>query len=261
MAIVSLTFFLGSQSQADPLDVGRIVGSAGLDVRSSTIVIERQSDGQLWISNPARAGQRFSPASTSKIPHTLIALESGVADVSTVFEWDGVSRRPRLWNRDQTLHTAFQHSAVWVFQEIALTAGQAVMSQGLVTFEYGNMNTGSIDQLSTYWLDDTLMISALEQVEFLSRLALKELPLSDATYSAAWDIMVSERSDNWILRSKTGWRYSKTEIDIGWFVGWLECPGDVYVFALNLDMPDTHFLSRRRYTTYAALEQIGALDC
>lgn len=246
---------------AQEIDVGPSVSAAGAKTESTTIVIQRLSDGQLWIANPDRAQRRFSPASTSKIPHSLIALENGLAAPGSVFEWDGVPRSNRIWNQDHTLQTGFHNSVVWVYQSIARTAGQRVMFDGLESFDYGNANVGAVDQITTYWLDDTLKISALEQVEFLSDLALERLPLSAATYAVANDIMVSDASSNWIMRSKTGWRYSETEMDIGWFVGWLVCASETYVFALNVDMPDTSYLSKRKAVTYRVLQEIGAFNC
>lgn len=243
------------------MDVGPSLEAVGGQVETSTIVIRRLSDGQHWIANPDRARQRFSPASTSKIPHSLIALENGLATSAMVFQWDGIPRSNRAWNQNHTLKTAFQNSVVWVYQDIARTGGQRVMSEGLKRLDYGNANIGTIDQLTTYWLDDTLSISALEQVEFLSKLALEQLPMSETTYAVARNIMVSDTHANWTMRSKTGWRYSKADMDIGWFVGWLECANEKYVFALNMDMPDTRFLSRRKTAVYHFLQDIGAFDC
>ena len=38
-----------------------------------------------------RAGKRYSPTSTFKVPHTLFALDAGVVkDEFQVFPWDGV---------------------------------------------------------------------------------------------------------------------------------------------------------------------------
>ncbi len=251
----------GMPVAADTIDIGHVVQNTGLQTEQVAVVVKRQSDGQIWISNRHRAQQRFSPASTSKIPHTLIALETGLATPTSVFRWDGSVRSSRAWNQDHTLASAFRNSVVWVFQEIARTAGTRTMAEGLASFGYGNADVGSIDQLTTYWLDDTLNISAVEQIEFLSRLARRQLPLSEATYAAARDIMVSDRKANWVMRSKTGWRYSKESMDIGWFVGWLECPDEVYVFALNMDMPDTRYLSKRKDIAYSVLGHIGAFDC
>ncbi len=256
-----LAIALTSPVAADALDVEPNITAAGAQIENTTIVIKRLSDGQLWIANPDRAQQRFSPASTSKIPHSLIAVENGLATPETVFQWDNVPRSNRAWNQDHSLESAFQNSVVWVYQEIVRTGGQAVMADGLKSFEYGNADVGTIDQLTTYWLDDTLTISALEQVEFLSKLTLKLLPLSETTYAAARDIMVTDMHANWTIRSKTGWRYSKTDMDIGWFVGWLECASDTYVFALNMDMPDTRFLSKRKAVTYSVLNDIQAFEC
>ena len=250
-----------TQASAETIDVGHIVQATGSQVEDTTVIVNRLSDGQTWTSNSKRAQQRFSPASTSKIPHTLIALEGGFATPTTVFRWDGVPRTSRAWNQDHTLASAFENSVVWVYQEIARTAGSDVMSEGLARFEYGNMNVGSIEQLTTYWLDDTLKISAIEQIDFLSRLALEQLPLSEATYAAARDIMASDRNANWVMRSKTGWSYRKDSMDVGWHVGWLECSDEIYVFALNMDMPDTRYLSRRQEVTYTVLQHIGAFYC
>ena len=100
-----------------------------------------------------------------------------------------------------------------------------------------------------------------EQIGFLGRLASKTLPLKGSTYDASRNIMVSDQGGGWVMRSKTGWRYSEAEMDIGWFVGWLECASETYVFALNMDMPDTASLSKRRAVTYSVLQDIGAFDC
>ncbi len=256
-----LAIALSSSVAADPVVVEPYVTAAGGQIENTTIVIKRLSDDQLWIANPNRARQRLSPASTSKIPHSLIALENGLATSETVFQWDNVPRSNRAWNQDHSLESAFQNSVVWAYQEMARTGGQAVMANGLKSFEYGNADVGTIDQLTTYWLDGTLSISAQEQVEFLSKLALEQLPLSETTYATARSIMVSDFHADWTMRSKTGWWYSKADMDIGWFVGWLECASETYVFALNMDMPDTRFLSKRKAVTYSVLNDIRAFDC
>ncbi len=256
-----VAFACSLPAAADTVALENIVETAGGEVEGTTVVVKRLSDEQLWIANPERANLRYSPASTSKIPHSLIALENGLATTETVFEWDGLPKGPRRWNRDHTLASAFQNSVVWVFQAIARSAGSAVISEGLKRFDYGNANIGTLDQLTTYWVDDTLTISALEQAEFLSNIARRRLPLSDATYEAARDIMVSDKNPTWVLRSKTGWRYNENDMDIGWFVGWLECSDETHVIALNMDMPDTRYLSKRKTIAYTVLENIGAFDC
>lgn len=228
---------------------------------SLAVVATRLSDGQVWSSNEARADRRFSPASTAKIPHSLIALDEGLVNSETVFAWDGVIRSRSVWNRNQTLKGAFQSSAVWVFQHIVRLAGAEVMAQRLAQFGYGNADIGGPEQLATYWLDGTLRISAWEQVDFLSRLAREELSVSPTTYAAAKNIMHSDSGENWEMWSKTGWHHRASAMDIGWFVGRVACGSDTYVIALNMDLPDTRFLSARKAKAYAVLTHIGAFDC
>ncbi|WP_421749333.1 penicillin-binding transpeptidase domain-containing protein [Cognatishimia sp.] len=246
---------------ADPIDVRDMVASIRDEITDTTIVVKRLSDGQIWMSNPERAHIQYSPASTSKVPHTIIALKNGIATTTTIFPWDGVSRSVRAWNQDQTLASAFQKSAVWVYQEIAQSTGREVMSDELQSLAYGNMDVGTFGDTPRYWLDGTLRISAMEQIEFLSKLAQEAFPLSASTYASTKAIMESDRGSNWVMRSKTGWRYSKDNMDIGWHVGWVECSSDEYIFALNLDMPDTRYLAHRTKITYAVLQDIGAFDC
>ncbi|MBY5935257.1 class D beta-lactamase [Tateyamaria omphalii] len=250
-----------SGAVAGPIDVSQAVEAAGVDPETSTIVVQRLSDDQVWVSNADRSAQRFAPASTSKVPHTLIALETGVAAPETMFDWDGQHRVFDGWNRDHTLTSAFRSSVVWVYQEIAQRVGLAGMTEWLGRFDYGNAETGTEATLTTYWLDDTLQITALEQIAFLERLAERDLPLSDATYAAADTIMQSDAGDGWTMYSKTGWRFSRTDMDVGWYVGWVRCSADTYVFALNLDMPDRSYLELRKPTSRAVLDAVGAFEC
>ena len=58
-----------------------------------------------------------------------------------------------------------------------------------------------------------------------------ELPVSRESQWIVKDILVSEATKNYVLRSKTGMA-SK----IGWWVGWVETDDDVYFFACNIDL-------------------------
>ncbi len=250
-----------TQGAAETVDVSDAVRSAGVNADASTIVVKRLSDGQTWLSNPERAQQRFSPASTSKIPHTLIALETGVAQPDTVFVWKKVVTWNQDWNRDHTLTTAFRQSVVWVFQEIVQIAGHQTMADWMNRFDYGNATIGATDHLTTYWLDGTLRISAEEQVAFVSRFVREQLPISERTHAVARVIMFNERGDNWSLYAKSGWRHGEDIMDIGWYVGWVHCAKDTYVFALNLDMPDGSYRTFRQSAATSVLNDIGAFDC
>ncbi|KIC46206.1 penicillin-binding transpeptidase domain-containing protein [Tateyamaria sp. ANG-S1] len=258
---VSALVLSANVGAAAPVDVAKTVEMAGVEPNASTIVVRRLSDDQVWVSNAERSSQRFAPASSSKIPHTLIALETGVAAPDTVFAWDGKHRSFDGWNRDHSLSSAFPNSVVWVYQEIARRVGLAGMTEWLGRFGYGTAETGTEDTLTTYWLDGTLQISATEQIAFLERLAERDLPLSDSTYAAADAIMQSDAGDGWTLHSKTGWNFNRAAMDIGWYVGWVRCDAETFVFALNMDMPDRSYLPLRASAARVVLDAVGAFEC
>jgi len=181
--------------------------------------------------NKTRAEARFIPASTFKIPHALIALDTNVVkDPRQVFAWDGVKREIAEWNKAQTLRTAMKYSVVPVFQEFARNIGSERMRDFLKKFQYGNMDiSGDIER---FWLDGgKLAISPIEQVDFLVKLFKDELPVSRESQWIVKDILVTEATKNYVLRSKTGMASG-----IGWWVGWVETDDDVYFFACNIDL-------------------------
>ena len=60
------------------------------------------------------------PASTFKIPNSIIALETGVVENdSTLFEWDGIERSIKNWNQDLLFREAFHFSCVPCYQKVA----------------------------------------------------------------------------------------------------------------------------------------------
>ncbi|WP_291053826.1 OXA-1090 family carbapenem-hydrolyzing class D beta-lactamase [Hyphomonas sp.] len=237
----------------------------GVSPAKSALVIYRLEDEKIWASGGARIRERFTPASTSKIPHTLLAYEAGaVTGPDEPFEWDGQKRFADSWNEDQTFGDAFQRSTVWIYQIVVPRIGAARLTEGLQGFGYGNAEIGGPESITRYWLEGPLAISATEQVEFLSRLARRTLPLSARSYDLAVPVMVLEEGEGWTLYGKTGWKSVEGQMDIGWFVGWVEQSGGpapgTYVFALNMDMPGgMEEAPRRRAAVERALREIGAL--
>src|SRR3954471_1342089 len=59
--------------------------------------------------------RRTLPASTFKVPHALIALQTHVVTAASVIKWDGSKRDFPRWDGDQTLESSLKRSVVWVF--------------------------------------------------------------------------------------------------------------------------------------------------
>jgi beta-lactamase class D len=222
-----------------------------------TIVVTDLVQGDTHVYNPQRAATPFIPASTYKIPHSLIALETGVVkDEYQRFKWDGQKRWVEAWNRDQTFRSALKYSAVWVYQEIARQVGEQRESDYLKKFSYGNEEvSGGVDR---FWLDGPLRITALQQIEFLKKLYLNQLPVSERSMLIVKDMLINEANSRYILRAKTGWSDAPKPA-IGWWVGWVETDDDVYFFALNLDITKDEDAPKRMTVARQCLASLGIL--
>ena len=191
--------------------------------------------------------ERVSPCSTFKIPNSLIGLETGaIADEGSVLKWDGVKRSRPEWNRDHTLASAIKVSTVWYYQELARRVGTERMQKLLSAIPYGNADiSGGIDR---FWLGGSLQVSPEEQVAFLERLRLTQLPFSERSQRIVRDILLQESRGPIAYRGKTGSCDFDGTKDHGWWVGWVEKDGKATVFAMLVRGDDAFGPVARRLT-------------
>jgi beta-lactamase class D len=185
------------------------------------------------IYNSERCAERLSPCSTYKIPHSLIALETGVIpDQNYVIEWDGTHYPVEVWNQDHTMASAVQNSVVWYFQAVATKIGEERMQAYLDKFGYGNQDISG--GLTHFWLGSSLKISADEQIDFLHRLDMGDLPVSARSMDIIKEVLVLEETDAYVYRGKTGSCTPEGEHPLGWFVGYVRYGDHSVIFATNI---------------------------
>jgi beta-lactamase class D len=245
IVLFALTFTVYSE---DP-EISKLFLEKGA---AGTIVISSLDGKTEYVHNDVRSQMRILPASTFKIPNTLIALEEGVIKSdSDVIKWDGKRREFPEWNKDQTLKTAFQSSCVWVYQYFAHKVGIEKYRYYLNKLDYGNKQIGDSD--TTFWLEGTFGISAKEQVAFLRKLVLGTLPFSQNNIELLKKIMIVEETGNFVIRAKTGWTARVTPQQ-GWYVGYVENKKSTWLFATNLEIKTQQDLALRKDLTIAALK-------
>ncbi|VEP15254.1 Beta-lactamase [Hyella patelloides LEGE 07179] len=234
-----------------------------LGVNGSIIIYDRDRDS-FYEHNPSRNSTAFLPASTYKIPNSLIALETEVIkDDVAVLTWDGIERglpdSPiKEWNQDLNISLAFKYSAVWFYQVLARRIGHQRMQDFVNKIQYGNQNIGAKEDIDKFWLSGELRITPQEQIDFLRRFYQNDLPFDQRTMDLVKDIMIAEQTPDYVLRAKTGWAASTTP-SIGWYVGYLEQNDNVYFFATNLDMDSENALPARLEVTRLCLQDLGLL--
>jgi beta-lactamase class D len=238
-------------------DLAKHFTDAGTD---GTFVGYKTDEYLIIASDKDRSGEAKLPASTFKIPNSLIALETGVvADPDKdIFKWDGVVRSIEAWNKDHTMRSAIAASAVPVYQEIARRIGAERMQKYVDLFEYGNRNIGGgIDQ---FWLTGDLRIDPVQQIDFIDRLRRGTLPVSKRSQDLVRDILPVTKVGDSVIRAKSGLLGAEIgKPSLGWLVGWAEKGEANTVFALNLDVREPRHVADRMRLAQICLTDIGAI--
>ena len=187
---------------------------------SSGCIVIFDNNQKQWITNDTvLMNTEKLPASTFKIINLLIALETGVIkDENELFKWNGEKDtvkygfRPETY-RDMTVKEAFEISVVWVFTELAQRIGRERYSYYLKASNYGNQNLSEpgID----FWNFGKLGISPLNQVNFIRDLYEGKLPFSERNTEIVKRVMITEKSENFTIRAKTGWT-REGGVNTGW---------------------------------------------
>ncbi|MDE2598159.1 MAG: class D beta-lactamase [Rhodocyclaceae bacterium] len=224
---------------------------------NGTFVLYDVAGNRLIGHNRTRGQVRYIPASTFKIPNSLIGLAAGsVGGVDVVLPYGGKPQPLKEWEQDLSLRDAIRISSVPIYQELARRTGLARMRAGIAALQYGNEQIGS--HVDRFWLDGPLKISALEQVEFLARFGQLQLPYPRPVQLSVREIIFLETGDHWALYGKTGWA-TPYKPGIGWWVGWVQKGDEIYAFALNIDMPGMADGPKRIELGKACLKTLGVL--
>lgn len=188
----------------------------------------------VWkIHNIDRAVLRVAPNSTYKIYDALFGLEEGViTPANSLIKWNWKNYPFEAWNTDQTLQSAMGASVNWYFQTIDERLGADSIQKYLHQIGYGNENLSG--NLSSYWLNSSLKISPIEQVELLVKLHNNRFGFSlenTGTVKNALHISSSAFGD---LYGKTGTGRVNGQDVNGWFIGFVENADNTYFFASNI---------------------------
>ncbi len=212
--------------------------------------------GRLLSHNPSLCQVRHQPCSTFKILNSLIGRETGVIEnQNTLFRWNGKAMPIKSWQRDHTLASAIQYSVVWYYQELARRVGLPAMRRLVKQSRYGNSDIGK--DVTRFWLDGPLAISADEQILFLEDLYLNRLPFSPRSTKIVKEILILDRQNGRVLSGKTGSGYKNGKYFLGWFVGHLLKGERRFLFATVITASDQANGYRARMITEEILPAIG----
>lgn len=229
--------------------------SSYFDGYQGSFVLYDEETGGWQIYNREYASLRVSPDSTYKIYAALQGLESGtITTDDTRLAWDKKDYPFDAWNADQDLNSAMKNSVNWYFQTLDQHSGRSAVSAYLQEIGYGNENMDG--GLSTYWLESSLKISPIEQVELLRQFYHNQLPCAPENIQAVKDSLRLTQSPSGTLYGKTGTGRIDNQDTNGWFIGFIEISGKTCFFATNLQGPANASGTTAAQTTLTILKDL-----
>lgn len=129
----------------------------------------------------------YSPAGTFNIVHSLIALETGVVSDENDHSVDSAV----------SMETAFKQSVVPYYQEVARRMGKDTLQFWLDSLSYGNHQIGK--SIDSFWLNNTLKLTADEQLGLVKKLFFNQLPFQKRTHEIVRKMMLQESNANYQL--------------------------------------------------------------
>lgn len=197
---------------------------------------------------------RYAPESTFKIPLSLIGFDSGILKSESNPSWslpEGADPYINVCKGDHNPRTWMRDSCLWYSRILTTKLGMEKFHNYVSKFSYGNMDLSG--GLTTAWISSSLKISPDGQTEFLQKVVDQKLPVSQPSYDKTKKIMfIQEMAGGWTLYGKTGNGKqvdkdgNKTDLQHGWFVGYLEKGNRRIVFA-------SHVKDEEKESTFASL--------
>lgn len=202
------------------------------EYEGSFVLYDLENDA--WnIHDKERATLRVAPNSTYKIYDALFGLEEGVITPENSFiAWNGESYPFEAWNADQTLQSAMNSSVNWYFQTVDKQLGTSDVYSYIQEIGYGNENM--CGDFSTYWMESSLEISPIEQIELLTKLQNNSFDFDSENINAVKDAICLSSSDAGTFYGKTGTGRVDGQDVNGWFIGFIETADNTYFFATNI---------------------------
>ena len=188
--------------------------------------------GKITVYNIGMDTIRYAPGASFDIFNALVALETGVvADEKAPILFD----LPLVQDssiQHMNLIEAFQKNSASATQFIAQKIGKTTMQLWIDSIGYGNKNIG--DETTNFWQNNTLQISADEQLGFMKRLYFDQLPFRKSVQLSVRDMMSQINNSVYAINYKTATVKDKSNHLIQWVTGWIEENRHVYFFTTVL---------------------------
>jgi beta-lactamase class D len=178
---------------------------------------------------------RYAPGATFDIFNSLVALETGVVTDEKMPIPVAVPNAPDSNAAAQVnIVEAFKKNNTPATAYITQKIGTAKMQFWIDSIGYGNKNIG--EGTANFWQNNTLTISADEQLGFMKRLYFDLLPFRKSVQLSVREMMSQINNSVYAINYKTATVKDKSNNDIQWVTGWIEENRHVYFFTTVLKL-------------------------
>ncbi|HDM8670687.1 TPA: beta-lactam sensor/signal transducer BlaR1 [Staphylococcus aureus] len=215
------------QNDHQILDESKNFGS-----NSGSFVMYSMKKDKYYIYNEKESRKRYSPDSTYKIYLAMFGLDHHIiSDKNSRMSWNHKHYPFESWNKEQDLNTAMQNSVNWYFERISNQIPKNYTAAQLKQLNYGNENLGSY---KSYWMEDSLKISNLEQVIVFKNMMEQNNHFSKKAKNQLSSSLLIKKNEKYELYGKTGTGIVNGKYNNGWFVGYVITNHDKYYFSTHL---------------------------
>lgn len=154
----------------------------------------------------------FTPCSTFKLPHALIALEAGVLPLDRQRQ----TCVPAECHGDHgvlDLAGAIRESCVSYFRQTARVLGPERMAQGLEKLGY--TYSGTLDPPDGFWLEGRMRVTPEQQLRWIRRFYTEPLGVKPEHLALVRKATERQGTEHYALQGKTG----SSREGHGWFIG------------------------------------------
>lgn len=222
---------------------------------NGSFVLYNLNSDHWGLYNMDMATTRTAPDSTYKIYDALFALEEDViTPEDSLISWNHEEYPFETWEQDQTLQTAMSGSVNWYFEALDDQIGKDGIQSYIQEIGYGNEDTSS--GLSSYWMESSLKISPVEQVELLNAFYQNTFDFDPENIQTVKNSLCLSSSGAGTLYGKTGTGRVDGQDRNGWFIGFIETPDNTYFFAINIQSENKATGSTAAEITLSILSQL-----
>lgn len=196
--------------------------------------------GNFFVHNLERfKDSAYQPGFTFSIISSLVGIETGrVRDEKIMLPLNAISFTDTSFSgkAESNMEQAFKLHTTEYFHTLNNTIGKDTLQHWLDTLGYGSLvNKYKIVDLQKFWMDNSLKVTADEQLGLMKKLYFKQLPFQQRCQTIVKEQLSQEANSNYSISYINSNSIAVNNRYNNWIAGWIEENKHPYFFVLHTD--------------------------